>query len=200
MRARASVLQGRTRGTCSRNCGVHAVSKDRALQTLVAPSLLLLIASTGCGDGDADSGGGETGGGPGIDPTAPSGSDSSSGDPNEDGSSSGPDDTSGGAEACMTVLCGPAGTCCGADEDCVADQCQPACASGVRCGEAQDVCCDAGQVCLANTCEDAGEPCIDSFDCGEGFFCEPTLDKCLPQLDPVECEVIPEFEEIAGTL
>ncbi len=105
-----------------------------------------------------------------------------------------------GEDVCMTVLCGPSGTCCATDEDCVADQCQPACDSGVRCGEAQDVCCEMGQVCLANACEDAGEACIDSFDCGEGYFCEPTLEQCLPQLDPVECEVVPEFEEIAVAL
>jgi hypothetical protein len=32
------------------------------------------------------------------------------------------------------------------------------------------------------------------------MFCEPTLDQCLPQLDPVECEVQPDFEEIAVSL
>ncbi|MCR9160765.1 MAG: FG-GAP-like repeat-containing protein [Nannocystaceae bacterium] len=160
---------------------------------------LSTLLAVSCG-GSPSSGSDDTGQTSGINPSGTDGSESTAAETTDDASTSSADDTTGGDGPCMTVLCGPSGTCCEPTEDCVTDQCQPACASGVRCGEAQDVCCEDGQVCLANTCEDAGESCVDSFDCGEGFFCEPTLEQCLPQLDPVECEVVPEFEEIAVTL
>jgi hypothetical protein len=100
---------------------------------------------------------------------------------------------------CETVLCGESATCCGEDEECAAGACMPACDSGVRCGEAQDVCCGEGEVCLANECAVPTGPCQDSFDCDFGEFCEPTLDQCLPQTDPVVCELEPEFEAIDAT-
>lgn len=161
---------------------------------------LLAAALVACGGGDGSGGADGIEPTTGIDPTAVSGSTSSSGAQTEGGESDTGSGDTGALEPCMTVLCGPSSACCGEDEDCVSEQCLPACASGVRCGDAQDICCGMGQVCLANTCEDAGDACVDSFDCGEGFFCEPTLEQCLPQLDPVECEVQPEFEEIAVAL
>jgi hypothetical protein len=110
------------------------------------------------------------------------------------------DDTSGGTGGpCETVLCGEAAACCGADEECAAGACLPACDSGVRCGAAQDVCCEAGQVCLAEACVTPTGPCQDSFDCDFGEFCEPTLGECLPQSEPVVCELEPEFEAIDAT-
>lgn len=171
----------------------------RAVRVSILASVSTLLA-LGCGADSAGNGGDDSGQTSGIDPSGTGGSESSSGEDSNDVSTSSADDTTGSDGPCTTVLCGPSGVCCDANEDCVAEQCQPACDSGVRCGEAQDVCCDADQVCLANACEDAGESCVDSFDCGEGFFCEPTLEQCLPQLDPVECEVVPEFEDIAVTL
>lgn len=109
------------------------------------------------------------------------------------------DDSSGGEAPCETVLCGEPATCCAAQEECAAGTCLPACDSGVRCGAAQDVCCDAGQVCLSETCATPTGPCQDSFDCDFGEFCEPTLGQCLPQSDPVVCELEPEFEAIDAT-
>ncbi len=110
------------------------------------------------------------------------------------------DDTSGDTDGpCATVLCGQPATCCDAELECAAGACMPACASGVRCGAAQDVCCDAGQVCLAEACTTPTGPCQDSFDCDFGEFCEPTLGQCLPQTDPVVCELEPEFEAIDAT-
>ena len=110
------------------------------------------------------------------------------------------DDTQGDSGGpCDTILCGVPGVCCAADEDCAAGNCLPACESGVRCGAAQDVCCDAGQVCLADACVMPTGPCIDSFDCDFGEFCEPTLGECLPQADPVVCELEPQFEDIDAT-
>jgi len=167
---------------------------------LAFPSWVFFAATLiACGGGSASNTGDDPGPTSGIDPTGVSQTSSGAGDSTQGGDETSKGD-SGPQDPCMTVLCGGSGTCCAAGEDCVAQQCQPACASGVRCGAEQDVCCDMGQVCLANACADAGEACIDSFDCGEGFFCEPTLEQCLPQLDPVECEVVPEFEEIAVAL
>jgi hypothetical protein len=104
-----------------------------------------------------------------------------------------------GSDVCNTVLCGAAAVCCEMDEECVLDQCLPACPSGIRCGPAQDECCGASQVCLEDECVDPLGACGDSFDCGVGAFCEPTLDQCLPQFDPVGCEYVPEFDGIELT-
>ncbi|MEM6293228.1 MAG: VCBS repeat-containing protein [Myxococcota bacterium] len=119
------------------------------------------------------------------------------------GTSSGEDSdgsSSGGDAVCETVLCGDADVCCDAAQECVLGACLEACDSGVRCGEAQDICCGDGQVCLGDTCADPTGDCVDSFDCDEGEFCEPTLDQCLPQFDPVDCELVPEFEDVSVTL
>jgi hypothetical protein len=48
-------------------------------------------------------------------------------------------------------------------------------------------------VCVSGECVEPGQPCTDSFDCGLDAFCEPTIGQCLPQFDPVTCEVIPDF-------
>jgi len=135
------------------------------------------------------------------DDVTPSEADSGEGSPGTDASAEGEDDAeessgTGATEVCETVLCGDEETCCGADEDCVLGACVDACDSGVRCGAAQDVCCGASQVCLAFECTDPGQDCLDSFDCPLGEFCEPTLGRCLPQTDPIACELIPEFEEL----
>ncbi len=108
------------------------------------------------------------------------------------------DATDTGNGICETILCGEPVACCGADEDCAAGQCVPACDSGVRCGANQDVCCNAGEVCLATECVVPGDACLDSFDCDFGEFCEPTLGQCLPQSRPVTCELTPQFEDIAA--
>ncbi len=76
-------------------------------------------------------------------------------------------------------------------DECVAGACKPACASGIRCGAADDVCCSAGDVCVAKQCKTPGSVCADHFDCPEDAFCEPVLGKCLPQIVPVACEYKP---------
>ena len=48
-------------------------------------------------------------------------------------------------------------------------------------------------MCLAASCATPGEECLDSFDCLEGEFCEPTLGTCLPQPAGPLCELRPEF-------
>lgn len=109
-----------------------------------------------------------------------------------------PDGTGTTGELCDTILCG--GECCEVDQECVNEQCLPPCPSEIRCGADQEICCDDGQVCLANACATPTGPCIDSFDCEEGEFCEPTLDQCLPQPDPLDCEILPDFQDIEVTL
>lgn len=79
------------------------------------------------------------------------------------------------------VLCGSAGVCCAVGDECVEGSCKPACASGVRCAGGAAGCCAVGEVCFADTCTAPGAPCADAFDCPEDHFCEPTVDKCLPQ-------------------
>jgi len=98
------------------------------------------------------------------------------------------------------TLCGTPAVCCDVGDECVDGACLPACASEVRCGADRATCCAAGQVCLAADCEDPGAECSDSFDCPMGAFCEPTLGRCLPQLDPVTCETEPVFGDFEPTV
>ena len=44
---------------------------------------------------------------------------------------------------------------------------------------------------MAGSCASPGKVCKDSFDCPPGFFCEPTLGRCLPQPTGTKCEVKP---------
>ena len=97
------------------------------------------------------------------------------------------------------ALCGPSAICCPAGNDCVDDRCLDACASGVRCGADLTTCCNAGEACLSQACVVPGAPCGDSYDCGPGFFCEPTLERCLPQPDPLTCELVPHFTDLMVT-
>ena len=106
--------------------------------------------------------------------------------------------TTGPGPACETVQCGS--ECCDDDEECVLGACLPACASQVRCGDDLGTCCDMGDVCLQPSCVTPGQDCLDSYDCPEGEFCEPTLGKCLPNQDPIACEIVPTFSEVVPTL
>jgi hypothetical protein len=104
------------------------------------------------------------------------------------------------AATCPTrVVCGTPPVCCSAEQECIAGSCVATCESGVRCGPSLDVCCAAGQVCIAAQCADQGASCEESFDCPIGDFCEPTLGRCIPQLEPVACELrppTPAFEAV----
>ena len=103
----------------------------------------------------------------------------------------------GGTDAGPTcesaVLCGTPPACCDVGDECVEGLCLAACASGVRCGADLATCCGASQVCVSAACVDPGEACTDSFECAIGSFCEPTLGRCLPQFDPIECVTEPVF-------
>ena len=165
------------------NAGPPALVRSLPDWLLAAAFLLSTAWATGCGS-DAPSGG--------IDASR------DSGDATEDAQVS-PD--AADAAPCTTVLCGTPPVCCGDDEECVEDQCLPTCSSGVRCGEDLSECCQEGQVCMAGACVTPGDPCHDSYDCQQpGEFCEPTLGKCLPQPDPVTCEIVPDFETLNTTI
>jgi len=102
---------------------------------------------------------------------------------------------------CQGTLCGNPAKCCSPEEECIDGRCLPICDSGVRCGPENETCCSEGQVCISGSCATPGNPCSDSFDCNQpGEFCEPTLGLCLPQPDPLTCEVVPNFEDLEVTL
>ena len=98
------------------------------------------------------------------------------------------------------TLCGVPVSCCPAGNECVLDQCVPVCASGVYCGADLLTCCASGEVCLGAACVVPGTACADPYDCEPGQFCEPTLDQCLPQPDPLTCQLTPTFADLTVTL
>ncbi len=101
-----------------------------------------------------------------------------------------------GIDECMTILCGDPVVCCDVNNECVDGKCLPTCDSGIRCGDEQEMCCLNGDVCVGDTCTMPGAPCIDSYDCEPGEYCEGQLGNCLPQPDPLQCEVIPNFDSV----
>jgi len=135
-------------------------------------------------DGEASNqGGGSATGGTGGEDAGPSGGTGGTSGTSGTGGTAGtggvlnPD--AGGCPS--NILCGPAGVCCPEGSECVDGECAVACATGVRCGADGLTCCSSGDVCLSEACVTPGAPCADSYDCDEGYFCEPTLDQCLPQ-------------------
>lgn len=96
-------------------------------------------------------------------------------------------------------LCGSPATCCPGGNECVEDMCLTACSSGVRCGADLMTCCNSGEVCLENACIVPGATCQDPYDCEPGHFCEPTLNQCLPQPDPLTCKIVPTFSDLTVT-
>ncbi|HEY0252521.1 MAG TPA: VCBS repeat-containing protein, partial [Kofleriaceae bacterium] len=94
------------------------------------------------------------------------------------------------------TLCGNPIACCPAGNECVEDKCLAACTSGVRCGANLDTCCGSGEVCLSDQCIAPGHACSDPYDCDPGYFCEPTLNECLPQPDPLTCKIVPQFSDL----
>lgn len=123
------------------------------------------------------------------------------GDAGEGGSSTagaGGEAGASGAALCPSgVMCG-AGVCCATGDECVFGACLPVCASSVRCGASQD-CCGAGEVCVADICTAPKSACKSYADCEEDEFCEPTLEKCLPQPGEPACIFKPpvgQFEPV----
>lgn len=104
----------------------------------------------------------------------------------------------GGCES--MVLCGTPAVCCPVGDECIEGACRAACASGIRCSADSSICCGDGQVCVSDACVDPGDSCTDSFDCPPGSFCESTLERCLPQFDPVTCEITPVLGTFAPTV
>ncbi len=110
-------------------------------------------------------------------------------------------DAPGDDAGCTSMIfCGSPPVCCDTGTECVDGACLPACPSGVRCGADSATCCGDSQVCVGDACVDPGDECVDSFDCPEGAFCEPTLERCLPQFDPVTCEREPVFGDFETVL
>ena len=106
-------------------------------------------------------------------------------------------DSTTGDDLCQGgTLCGQPAMCCPAGNECIADACLPTCDSEIRCGADLSLCCDNGQVCSGDKCVTPGDLCKDSYDCEPGEYCEQTLGQCLPQPDPLLCEVIPDFDDL----
>ena len=182
------------------------MTRDPGKHALALLLLAPLATLAACNDGPrAESGddGGTDNPATSITTSNPTGDDSTStttttGSDSSTSSGSQVDSSTGVTATCETVQCGS--DCCEEGQECVLGACQEACDSGVRCGEDLLTCCDAGDVCLNPACVTPGAECIDSFDCPEGEFCEPTLGACLPQQEPVVCEIEPDFEEVEVTL
>lgn len=109
---------------------------------------------------------------------------------------------------CETTRCGSSGVlCCDEGQICLDGVvCAAPCATDrAVCGENYDVCCPAGDLCLAETCVTPGDSCQDDFDClGGGLFCEPTVGRCLQTPEGgadahagSACQVRPDFEQVA---
>ncbi|MFK8003211.1 MAG: FG-GAP-like repeat-containing protein [Polyangiales bacterium] len=102
-------------------------------------------------------------------------------------SDAGPDS----ATCATAIFCGDPPICCDEGTECIEGACLAACDTGIRC---DGTCCEgATDVCVDGACTAPGEECVDNFDCPEDSFCEPTLDRCLEQFDPVTCETEPVF-------
>jgi hypothetical protein len=127
--------------------------------------------------------------------SATAATDPTMGTTSDTGNTTGDDDLCEGG-----TLCGQPAVCCPAGNECVEDACLPECASQIRCGPMLEICCDDGQVCSGNACVAPGAPCVDSYDCSPGEYCEQTLQKCLPQPDPLTCELIPDFDKLDAVL
>lgn len=127
--------------------------------------------------------------------TLPEGNDTEKEDTGMD--SEGSTDTSVDAGLCTGTLCGQPASCCPSGNECINGECLSACSTGVRCGENLETCCSSGDVCLGQKCASPGKTCVDSYDCQQpGEFCEPSLENCLPQPDPLTCEVVPDFDTL----
>ena len=87
-----------------------------------------------------------------------------------------------------TNVCGSA--CCDDTEECVGDSCLPICESMNRCGPS-GTCCAADDLCIADACVTPGDPCVEAIDCPLGHVCDPTIDRCLPRSED-RCEYFPE--------
>lgn len=108
------------------------------------------------------------------------------------------DDVGRDAQSCPTDLCG--GECCAAGDECVEDQCLPAC-SGTRCGADQSLCCASSELCLGDQCVLPGEACERTEECPVDAICEPTVGRCVPRSAVEVCEFIPpvtDFEPNIG--
>lgn len=95
------------------------------------------------------------------------------------------------------IFCGTPPVCCDTGTECVEGACLPLCETGVRCAGA---CCGGSDdVCIDGACTAPGEACGDNFDCPPAHFCEPTLERCLPQFDPITCETEPVLGDFEVT-
>ena len=96
----------------------------------------------------------------------------------------------------------PSGTRCDDDHPCpdgwVCEEgvCMIDCGENERCDG--DVCCDEGDVCYLGACMTPGDVCMDPDSescvvgrCPPGFQCDPTIGRCMPVPEDVDCTYEP---------
>ncbi len=102
--------------------------------------------------------------------------------------------------ACEGNVCGFAGElCCTGDTPTCgpAGECAPDCGQAQLCGEDFDQCCDPGDVCIFGACKTPGITCQSFLECSWGEYCDPGLQRCLPDDFPeeIECRLEGDFRE-----
>lgn len=77
-------------------------------------------------------------------------------------------------------VCGS--SCCAENEICDGGQCWLDCGGNERCTDeaGTDMCCGDGEICYFHECVTPGDPCTHNENCPDGYYCEPTLGRCLP--------------------
>lgn len=75
------------------------------------------------------------------------------------------------------------------------------CASGIVCGEQNNVCCQSDQLCLFDRCVTGQGMCDDYLDCALDEFCEPTYGQCIRvDDDPNRCIYRPPVGDFAPAI
>jgi CARDB len=105
---------------------------------------------------------------------------------------------------CDNTRCGEnLTTCCDADKICLDGiDCAVECnANENLCGEDLSICCASGSLCLNNECVIPGDPCGNNYDCpDDSYYCDETINACLPLPTGPICEGESTFTEIDPVL
>ncbi|MGI5830034.1 MAG: hypothetical protein ACOX8U_07720 [Bradymonadia bacterium] len=93
-----------------------------------------------------------------------------------------------------------AASCCELGEVCEDERCKISC-SGTRCGDAEELCCAEGTVCLFKKCITPGATCTSPQDCKLNEYCDEDSQLCIKLTDnPNQCVYIPPTNAFAPTV
>lgn len=93
--------------------------------------------------------------------------------------------------------------CCQEGEVCENELCHLLCVGSTRCelDDGREICCEAGQVCVANQCFTPPDiHCVDNYMCEPGQICDPQTNQCLPHPKGEVCKADPVGGEVQPTL